>query len=210
MYAGNPAAASNALKLAQQEIAARQDVWTLDAYAWALYANEKFQDADAVVQNALAVGIKSAQIFDHAGHIAQKLNRSADAAKYFQLSVQSNPASEYAADALKSASLAAVADDHEQKVSQIVPAPALLQAPVAHGFLSVSDQSNHNAASVGVGMTNAATVFAPVSEALLTPHPTGTDHLIRSAQATVARSPIDATAYERIGRCLFPASPGDG
>ena len=29
MYAGNPAAASNALKLAQQEIAARQDVWTL-------------------------------------------------------------------------------------------------------------------------------------------------------------------------------------
>ncbi len=203
MYAGSPAAASNALKLAQQEIAARQDVWTLDAYAWALYANEKFQDADAVVQKALAVGIKSAQIFDHAGHIAQKLNRSADAAKYFQLSIQSNPASEYAADALKSASPAAVADDHEQRVSQIVPAPALQQAPVAHGFLSASDQSNHNAASVRLGMTNAATVFAPVSEALLTPHPTGTDRLIRSAQAAVARSPIDATAYAGLGAAYF-------
>ena len=47
MYAGSPATAPNALKLAQQEIAARQDVWTLDAYAWALYANAKYQDADA-------------------------------------------------------------------------------------------------------------------------------------------------------------------
>ena len=88
-------------------------MWTLDAYAWALYANAKFQDADAAVQKAIAVGIQSAQIFDHAGHIAQKLNHSADATKYFKLSVQSNPASEYAADALKSAGLAAAADDRE-------------------------------------------------------------------------------------------------
>ena len=58
MYAGNPVSAPNALKLAQQEIAARQDVWTLDAYAWALYANAKYQDADAAVQKALAVGIQ--------------------------------------------------------------------------------------------------------------------------------------------------------
>jgi tetratricopeptide (TPR) repeat protein len=43
MYAGSPATAPNALKLAQQEIASRQDVWTLDAYAWALYANGSFR-----------------------------------------------------------------------------------------------------------------------------------------------------------------------
>ncbi len=88
MYAGSPATAPDALKLAKQEIAARQDVWTLDAYAWALYSNAKFQDADAAVQRALAVGIQSAQIFDHAGHIAQKLNHSADATKYFHLAIQ--------------------------------------------------------------------------------------------------------------------------
>jgi tetratricopeptide (TPR) repeat protein len=203
IYAGSLATAPNALKLAQQEIAARQDVWTLDAYAWALYANAKYQDADAAVQKAIAIGIQSAQIFDHAGHIAQKLNRSADATRYFQLSIQSNPGSEYAADALKSASLAAVADDHKQKVSQIVPAPALLQAAVPHESLTASDQSNHSAPSVAVGLTTAAPVFAPVPEALLTPHPTGTDHLIHSAQATVARGPADATAYARLGAAYF-------
>jgi tetratricopeptide (TPR) repeat protein len=99
MYAGSPATAPNALKLAQQEIAARQDVWTLDAFAWALYANAKYEEADAAVQKAIAVGIESARIFGHAGHIAQKLHHGADAIKYFQLSIQSNPSSEYTADA---------------------------------------------------------------------------------------------------------------
>ena len=117
MYAESPASAPNALKLAQQEIAARHDVWTLDAYAWALYANAKFQDADAAVQKAIAVGIQSAQIFDHAGHIAQKLNHTADATKYFMLSIQSNPSSEYASDARKSVGFATVADDREPKAS---------------------------------------------------------------------------------------------
>ena len=101
MYAGNPATAPNALKLAQQEIAARQDVWTLDAYAWALYTNANYQGADAAERKAIAVGIQSAQIFNHAGHIAQKLNHPEDAAKYFKQSVQSNPTSDYAVDALK-------------------------------------------------------------------------------------------------------------
>ena len=67
------------------------------------------------MQKAIAVGIQSAQIFDHAGHIAQKLNHAADATKYFRLTVQSNPASEYAADALKSAGLSTAADDREPK-----------------------------------------------------------------------------------------------
>jgi tetratricopeptide (TPR) repeat protein len=203
MYAGNPANTPNALKFAQQEIAARQDVWTLDAYAWALYANAKYQDADAAVQKAIAVGIQSAQIFDHAGHIAQKLNHSADATKYFRLSIQSNPESEYAADALKSAGLAVGADDHEKKASQMVPASALPQAAQAHEFLTASDQPDQNAAPAGVGMRADALVFAPVPEALLTPQPTGTDHIIHSAQVTVARNPNGAAGYARLGASYF-------
>jgi tetratricopeptide (TPR) repeat protein len=203
MYAGSPANASSALKLAMQEITVRQDVWTLDAYAWALYANAKFQDADAAAQKAIAVGIQNAQIFDHAGHIAQKLNHSVDATKYFQLSLQSNPESEYAADALKSASLGKATDEHEQTVAQIVPAPALLQATVVHDPLTAADRSNHKAASINIGTATVAPVFAPVPEALLTPHPTGTDHLIQSAQATVARRPTDATAYAGLGAAYF-------
>jgi tetratricopeptide (TPR) repeat protein len=203
MYAGSPADAASALKLAMQEISVRQDVWTLDAYAWALYANAKFQDADAAAQKAIAVGIQNAQIFDHAGHIAQKLNHSAEATKYFQLSLQSNPESEYAADALKSASLGKATDEHEQKVAQIVPAPTLAQSPIVHESLIASDQLDHTTMTVDIGTATVAPVFAPVPEALLTSHPTGTDHLIQSAQDTVTRRPTDATAYAGLGAAYF-------
>jgi tetratricopeptide (TPR) repeat protein len=101
LYAGSAESAPTALKLGQHEISVRQDVWTLDAYAWALYANGQYQEAAGEVDKAIAVGIESAQIFNHAGHIAQKLNKSAEAQKYFQLSVRSNPSSEFALDARK-------------------------------------------------------------------------------------------------------------
>ena len=94
----------------------------------------KFQDADAAVQKAIAVGIQSAQIFDHAGHIAQKLNRSADATKYFQLSIQSNPASEYAADALKSAVPRWQRMTASRELLRSHLQPALLQAAVRHAI----------------------------------------------------------------------------
>ena len=58
--------------------------------AWALDANAKYSEAAVAAQKA-GPGIQSAQIFDHAGHIAQKLNRGEDAAKYFKLAIQSNP-----------------------------------------------------------------------------------------------------------------------
>ena len=198
-FAGNPASAANALILAHQEITQRQDVWTLDAYAWALYANAKFQDAEAAAQKAITVGIESAQIFDHVGHIAQGLSHSADATKYFQLSIQSNPVSEYAADARKSASLA---KNQEHQVSQFVPTPALSQRPAVHESLIASDRRDHTTAPVGV-RTTTAPVFAPVPEALLTPHPTSTDQLIHSAQATVARRPTEAKAYAGLGAAYF-------
>jgi tetratricopeptide (TPR) repeat protein len=144
MDAGSPDTAPTALQLALEEIRARQDVWTLDAYAWALYANGRFEDADAAVQKAIAVGIQSAQIFNHAGHIAQKLNRSADAVKYFKLAVQSNPASEFAADALKSVNSAAVAQAREQSATQIVPAHDLLQSDASSASLVAMNQPDRN------------------------------------------------------------------
>ena len=203
MYAESPATAPSALKLAQQEIAARHDVRTLDAYAWALYANEKYQDADAAVQKAIAVGIQSAQIFDHAAHIAQKLNHSADATKYFELSIQSNPSSEYASDARKSVGLATVTGDQWPKASPETPAPAVPQDTLPSGTLIASDQSAHDAASVGVRMMADTLVFAPIPEALVTPQPTSTSHMIHSAQVTVARNPNDAAGYAGLGAAYF-------
>jgi len=208
MYAENAPTAPSALKIAQQEIAERQDVWTLDAYAWALHANGKDGDADAAEQKAIVVGIRSAQIFDHAAHIAQKLNHSAAANKYFKLSVQSNPASEFAADALKSANLATLQDDDEKKKDYPPTAePTSLQTTAigepARRSRTASDDGRNNNPSSAATMEASASVFAPVPEALLTPHPTATDQLIQTAQATVARNRKDAAGYAGLGAAYF-------
>jgi len=187
MYAANPSTAADALALAQQEIATRQDVWTLDAYAWVLYANARYQDAYDAVQKAIAVGVQSPQIFDHAGHIAQKLHHSADAAKYFLLCLQTNSTSDYAADASKSSGLTETADSQEVHVASVTPV--------------ATDASNTT--SIDPAMGNVSPAFSHVPEALLTPHPTGTEHSIHTAQAGVARSPKDANAYALLGAAYF-------
>jgi tetratricopeptide (TPR) repeat protein len=65
-YAKQPA---KALKLAEQEYAWRKDIYTLDAYAWALHLNG--QDAEALkqIEIALAVGVREAKISRHAKEI---------------------------------------------------------------------------------------------------------------------------------------------
>jgi tetratricopeptide (TPR) repeat protein len=202
MYAGNTASAASALRLAQQQIAARQDIWTLDAYAWALYANARYQDADAAARKAIAVGIQSAQIFDHAGHIEQKLGHAADAARYFGLALQTNPASEYALDADKSAGPTDVA-----RIGAPPASATLAQVPISttnalHDSTPDTSSINHNTANANA--SNApATVFAPVPESLLTPRPTGTERMIDSAQTMVARAPKDAAAYAGLGAAYF-------
>jgi tetratricopeptide (TPR) repeat protein len=201
MYAESPATAANALKLAQQETAVRQDVWTLDAYAWALYANGKFEDADAAEQKAIAVGIQSSQIFDHAGHIAQKLNHNADAQKYFKLAVETNPVAEYAVDASKFNGPAAKHEEHEQKTAQIVAVPDPLQVAAPNKSLITANQSDRNSAAVRVA--NVEPVFAPVPETLLVPQPTGSSEQIHSAQAAVSRNPKDAEGYAGLGAAYF-------
>ena len=69
-YAGNPA---GALKIAEKEIARRQDISTLDVYAWALAANGDLKQADAQIRKALAVGVKDPQILKHASSIQKRL-----------------------------------------------------------------------------------------------------------------------------------------
>ena len=81
--------------------------------------------------------------------------------------------------------------------------PALLQVAVPQDSLTASAQPNHNSAFVAVEITTAAPVFPHIPEDLLTPHPTGTDHFIHGAQATVTRSPTDATAYAGLGAAYF-------
>jgi tetratricopeptide (TPR) repeat protein len=97
-YARKPA---EALRVAQKEIAKRHDVYTLDAYAWALYANGKYADARQQIETALMVGIRDADLYYHAGSIAAKSRDRQAATRYLEQAIHLAPRSEPAAAAGK-------------------------------------------------------------------------------------------------------------
>jgi tetratricopeptide (TPR) repeat protein len=80
-YAKQP---QKALEVAQRELARRQDVYTLDCYAWALYANGKYSEAQQQIQRALSVGIQDAKLLRHAGEIALKTGDTVSAQRYLR------------------------------------------------------------------------------------------------------------------------------
>jgi tetratricopeptide (TPR) repeat protein len=91
-YADQAHQPSKALQLAKQEVAWRHDVYTLDAYAWALHVNGQDREARNQIDIALAVGIRDAKLFRHAGEIALKLRDLAVAERDLKQSVEMNTA----------------------------------------------------------------------------------------------------------------------
>lgn len=73
-YADHAQKPAQALRIARAEIARRQDVRTLDAYAWALYWAGQYPQARAELDKALKLGIRDATLLAHAAAIAEKLN----------------------------------------------------------------------------------------------------------------------------------------
>lgn len=73
-----------ALEVAQREFARRRDVFTLDCYAWALYTNGKYSEAQQQIQRALSVGIQDAKLLRHAGEIALKVGDTQAAQRYLR------------------------------------------------------------------------------------------------------------------------------
>jgi len=86
-YADQAHQPAKALKAAQREYAWRHDVYTLDAYAWALHVSGQDGEARRQIEMALAVGIRDSRIFSHAGEIALKLGDRGAAQKYLQEAV---------------------------------------------------------------------------------------------------------------------------
>jgi Flp pilus assembly protein TadD len=76
-----------ALDVAKRQYAWRHDVYTLDAYAWALHVSGQDAEARKQIETALAVGIRDSKLFTHAGEIALKLGDRAAAQKYLQEAV---------------------------------------------------------------------------------------------------------------------------
>jgi tetratricopeptide (TPR) repeat protein len=89
-YADHAHRPAQALKPAEQEYDRRHDVYTLDAYAWALHVNGQDPEARKQIETALAVGIRDAKLFFHAGVIALKSGDREAAERYLKQSAELN------------------------------------------------------------------------------------------------------------------------
>jgi Flp pilus assembly protein TadD len=86
-YADHAHQPAKALEVAKHEYGWRHDVYTLDAYAWALHVNGQDAEARTQIEAALAVGIRDSRIFEHAGEITLKLGDRKAAQNYLQEAV---------------------------------------------------------------------------------------------------------------------------
>src|SRR5271167_119868 len=86
-HANNP---PKALQIGEQEVARRRDVYTLDAYAWALCKTGRYAEARKQMDALLKVGVRKASIFYHAGEIELQLGNLAQAEHYFRLGAEMN------------------------------------------------------------------------------------------------------------------------
>jgi len=86
-YAEHAHQPAKALEIARQEFAWRHDVYTLDAYAWALHVNGQDVEARTQIAQALAVGVRDAKLFTHAGAIAMKLGNRKEAEHFLREAV---------------------------------------------------------------------------------------------------------------------------
>ncbi len=104
-YADHAHLPAKALEVAQTEYARRHDVFTLDAYAWALHVNGRDTEARTQIAAALAVGLRDAKLLRHAGEIALSTGDRAAAERYLLDSTKMNaPGSSQARELLASLS----------------------------------------------------------------------------------------------------------
>ena len=62
-----------ALALAEEDLAQRKDVYGYDALAWALYKNDRPEEAAQAIKEAMKLGTKDAKLLYHAGMIHRRL-----------------------------------------------------------------------------------------------------------------------------------------
>ncbi len=73
---------ATALRLAQEELTKRQDVFTHDALAWALSAAGRQAEAAAQMKQALREGTPDARLFCHAAVIAHRAGDAAESSRW--------------------------------------------------------------------------------------------------------------------------------
>jgi tetratricopeptide (TPR) repeat protein len=84
---GDPA---EAVRLAEQVVAANPFVTSYDAYAWALHRNGQNAEAKVAIETALALGTPNAAFHYHAGAIERALGNNAAAERQLRAALQLN------------------------------------------------------------------------------------------------------------------------
>ncbi|NER94733.1 MAG: tetratricopeptide repeat protein [Symploca sp. SIO1B1] len=79
------------LTLMEADLQMRRDAETLDTYAWVLTRLNRWEDAQAILAEAIATGQRSAVIFYRAGLVEQHLSNSNQADTYFQQAKATDP-----------------------------------------------------------------------------------------------------------------------
>jgi tetratricopeptide (TPR) repeat protein len=80
-----------ALELARQDLTVRQDIYAHDTLAWALFKNGQLEEAAMEMREALRLGTKDASLLYHAGLIAHRLGRKAEARSHLEEALRLNP-----------------------------------------------------------------------------------------------------------------------
>ncbi|MCA1559404.1 MAG: tetratricopeptide repeat protein [Acidobacteria bacterium] len=83
-YADQPGKTKEALEVANRDLAIRKDVEGYDTLAWALYRNDRLQDAAAASAEAMKLGTKDPEIYYHAGMIFARLGNRDKARAYLE------------------------------------------------------------------------------------------------------------------------------
>ncbi len=89
-YADHKIHLAEALELARKEFESRHDIYTSDALAWALYANNRHEEAASAISEALRLGTQDALLFFHAGMIYERIDKG-KARDYLEKAIALNP-----------------------------------------------------------------------------------------------------------------------
>lgn len=90
-YADHNVKLDEALRLAEKELEAKKDIYTYDTLAWALYKNNKLEEALNASKESLRLGTKDAKLFFHSGMIYYKLGEMDKAKEYLKEALSINP-----------------------------------------------------------------------------------------------------------------------
>jgi len=91
IYADHDWNVARALELAQNELEIRGDIYTYDALAWALYKNQRYQEAGDAMRKALRFQTPEPMFFYHAGLIDTALGKKDEAREMLKKALALNP-----------------------------------------------------------------------------------------------------------------------